>query len=68
MCVQLDEMHGVVAPARGPNIWGLEFGNASSMHGYDGWYFHEKEDLPLTEEELLHDWKPPEWALQPSLR
>ena len=43
------------------NVWGEEFGNLSSMHGYDQWWIQE-EDLPLKEDEEIKDWKPPDWG------
>ena len=57
---QLDALHGgEPAKARGTvKVWGEEFGNLSSMHGYEGWWMHE-DNVNLTEAEEIKDWKPP---------
>ncbi len=59
----MDEMHGHPIP-HGENVWGEDFGNVTSLHGYDTWYVHEH-DVPLTEEEVVKDWQPPAWAWSP---
>jgi len=53
-------MNGQTMPREASNPWGQEFGSALSMHGYDGWSFHDNE--PLLEGEEIKDWRPPDWA------